>query len=186
MDFLKTYFNHPLLKWPLLFGLATGVLCFVYFLALYALGIPPLGNHKSLDFGINIIMMTTAVWFYRRRVGHGMLHLWEGLSICYLVNTVGALVTGWLIYFFVTQVDPSVFTQYTVNSKNLLLTGQKDIIKTLGENGAQQFQSMLDGLNRLQPSELITDELAKKSALAVLPVLIISLIFRKQDYSILE
>ncbi|MBC8155242.1 MAG: DUF4199 domain-containing protein [Bacteroidetes bacterium] len=186
MDFLRTYFSHPLLKWPLLFGLATGVLCFLYFLALYGLGVPPLGNHKSLDFGINIIMMTAAVWFYRRRVGNGMLHLWEALTICYLVNTVGALVSGWLIYFFVTQLDPDVFTRYVLNSKNLLMTGKTDIIKTLGENGPLQFQEMLDGLTNLRPGELITDELAKKSALAVLPVLIISLLFRKQDYSILE
>lgn len=186
MNFIKTYFSHPLLKWPLLFGLATGVLCFLYFLALYALGVPPLGNPKSLDFGINIIMMTAAVWYYRRRVGHGMLHLWEGLSICYIVNTVGAFVTGWLIYFFVTQVDPNVFTQYVVNSRNLLIGGKADIVKTLGENGPLQFQNMLNGLSHLQPGELITDELAKKSALAVLPVLVISLLFRKQDYNVLR
>jgi hypothetical protein len=38
----------------------------------------------------------------------------------------------------------------------------------------------------MEPEVLITDELTKKTALAVLPVLIISLIFRKQDYSILR
>ncbi|MBC7569746.1 MAG: DUF4199 domain-containing protein, partial [Spirosoma sp.] len=38
----------------------------------------------------------------------------------------------------------------------------------------------------MQPGILLPDELTKKTALAVLPVLIISLIFRKQDYTILN
>jgi hypothetical protein len=177
------YFNHPLLKIPLLVGLITGVIGFIYFLALYNLGISPLGNHKSLDFGVHVIAMAATTWYYRKYVNKGMLHLWEGLSICYLINTIGALMTGWLIYFFVTQVDPMVFQQYLDNSRNLLLEGQKSISKELG---ADQFKTLLANISRIQPGDLIYDELFKKSALAVLPALVISLVFRKQDYSILE
>jgi hypothetical protein len=183
MNEIRTYFSHPLLRWPLLFGLATGLLCFGYFLVLYALGIPPLGNHKSLDFGIHIILITATVWYFRRTVGQGRLHLWEGLTIGYVVNTVGAFVTGWLIYFFITQVQPDIFTQYLANSRALLLQGKAEIVDKLG---AAQFQSLLAGVGQTKPGDLITDEIVKKSALAVLPVLIISLIFRKQDYSVLN
>ena len=177
------YFSHPLLRIPLLVGVLTGVLGFVYFLALYSLGIPPLGNHKSLDFGIHIITMTATVWYYRKHIGKGRLHLWERISICYLINTIAALVTGWGIYFFVTQIDPSVFQQFLDNSRALLLEGQKDIVRQLG---ADQFKTMLANVDRIQEGDLIYDELFKKTALAVLPVLVISMIFRKQDYSVLE
>lgn len=183
MNKVIAYFNHPLLKIPLLTGAVTGVLAFIYFLALYTIGIPPLGNHKSLDFGIHIIAMAATVWYYRKYIGNGMLHLWEGLTICYLINTIGALVTGWLILFFVTQVDSGVFEQYLENSRNLLLEGQKDIVKQLG---ADQFKILLNNITRIQPGDLIYDELFKKSALAVLPALVISLVFRKQDYSVLQ
>ena len=183
MKRILDYFSHPLLKLPLLAGLATGVLCFGYFLGLYAVGVPALGNIRVLDYGIHIIVMVATVWYYRKHIGHGRLHLWEGLTIGYVLNTVAALVTGWLIYLFVTQIDPGVFTEYVINSKKLLLEGKKQITNQFGpETFAQQWSKTVT----MQPSVLLPDELTKKTALAVIPVLIISLIFRKQDYSVLQ
>ena len=183
MKQVLAYFGHPLLKIPLLAGLATGVLCFLYFLALYAAGIPPLGNIRVLDYGIHIIMMIATVWYYRKYIGHGRLHLWEGLTIGYVLNTIAAIVTGWLVYLFVTQVDPGVFAEYVVNSKKLLLDGKKQITDQFGP---ETFTQQWDKVVTMQPGVLLPDELTKKTALAVLPVLIISLIFRKQDYSVLQ
>jgi len=183
MKNILSYFNNPLLKIPLLSGLSTGVLCFLYFLGLYAAGVPALGNIRVLDYGIVIIMLVTTVWYYRKNVGNGHLHLWEGLTIGYVLNTVAALVTGWLIYLFVTYVDPSVWSQYIVNSKSLLLNGKKQFIDTMG---AEAFAEQWQKASTMQPGILLPDELTKKTALAVLPVLIISLIFRKQDYSVLD
>jgi len=183
MKTIVAYFNHPLLKIPLLAGLLTSVLCFLYFLALYAIGVPALGNIRVLDYGIHIIVMIASVWYYRKYIGHGRLHLWEGLTIGYVLNTVAALVTAWLIYLFVTQVDPDVFAEYIVNSKKLLLEGKKQITDQFGP---ETFNEQWTKAINMQPSILLPDELTKKTALAVLPVLIISLIFRKQDYSVLQ
>ena len=183
MKNILAYFNHPLLKIPFLAGLTAGVLCFVYFLALYALNVPALGNIRVLDFGIHIILMIAAVWYYRKYVGHGMLHLWEGITICYVLNTIAALITGWLIYFFVTQVDPGVFAEYVVNSKKLLLEGKKQLTDQFGP---ETFTQQWEKVSTMTPAVLLPDEMTKKTALAVLPVLIISLIFRKQDYSVLQ
>ncbi|WP_338872356.1 DUF4199 domain-containing protein [Spirosoma sp. SC4-14] len=183
MKDIITYFNHPLLKLPLLAGLVTGFLCFLYFLALYALDVPPLGNIRVLDFGIHIIMMIATVWYYRKYIGHGMLHLWEGITICYVINTIAALVTGWLIYFFVTQVDTTVFAEYIVNSKKLLLEGKKQLVDQFGP---ETFNDQWTKVSTMTPGVLLPDELTKKTALAVLPVLIISLLFRKQDYNVLR
>ncbi len=183
MKRIVEYFSHPLLKIPLLAGLATGVLCFFYFLGLYAVGVPALGNIRVLDYGIHIIVMVATVWYYRKYIGHGRLHLWEGLTIGYVLNTVAALVTGWLIYLFVTQIDPGVFTEYVINSKKLLLEGKKQITDQFGP---ETFARQWDKVVTMQPSVLLPDELTKKTALAVIPVLIISLLFRKQDYSVLQ
>lgn len=183
MKAILTYFNHPLLKLPLLAGLLTGALCFGYFLALYAIGVPALGNVRVLDYGIHIIMMVATVWYYRKYIGQGRLHLWEGITIGYVLNTVAALVTGWLVYFFVTQVDPGVFAEYVVNSKKLLLEGKKQLVDQFGP---ETFNEQWTKVSTMTPGVLLPDELTKKTALAVLPVLIISLIFRKQDYSVLQ
>lgn len=172
------YFNKPLLKIPLVFGAATGVMAFLFFLGLYAVDVMPLGNNKVLDFGIFLIMMVAACWYYRRKIGHGYMHFWEGLTICYVVNTVGAFVVGWLIFFFVKFVDPDLFTRYLAEMQQLLMQGKAELVKNIG---AVEFQKMKRAISATQPGELITDELAKKTVMAVLPILIISLIFRRQE-----
>ena len=170
------YFNQPLLKIPLTFGVATGGTAFLLFLGLYFVGVMPLGNKRTLDFGIYLIMMIGACWYYRRKIGQGYMHFWEGLTICYVVNSVGAFVSGWLVYLFVTWVDPSVFVGYLAEMKQLLLQGKPELVKNIGE---AEFQTMLRNVAETQPGELITDELSKKTVLAVLPILIISLLFRR-------
>jgi hypothetical protein len=178
MNALFEYFNKPLLKIPLLFGLGTGLMAFLFFLGLYLLGVMPLGNKKSMDFGIFLIMMVAVCWYYRKRVGKGYMHLWEALTLCYVVNTVGAFVLGWLIYLFVTFVDPSLFESYLADMRQLLVGGKAELVKNIGE---AEFQAMLKSVGQTQPGELITDEISKKTIMAVLPILIISLIFRKQN-----
>ncbi|GAB3260539.1 hypothetical protein GCM10027347_24910 [Larkinella harenae] len=158
-----------------------GLLCFAYFLSLYALGIMPLGNHKVLDFGFQIIMMVAAVWYYRKNIGHGFLHLWEALTICYVVNTVGALLTAWLIYLFLNYVDPSVFTQYLDEMRQLIVSTKGRLIESLGQ---AEYVRVLKNVDQITPETLVGDEISKKTVLAVLPVLVISLLFRKQDYSL--
>ncbi|WP_128544350.1 DUF4199 domain-containing protein [Larkinella soli] len=181
MKTFLAFFNQPLLKWPILFGLATGVFSFLYFLSLYFLGFVPLGNRKTPDIGITIILMTAAVWYYRRKIGKGLLHLWEAITICYVVNTVGAIINGWLIYFFVTYIDPSVFVRYTDELRQLISSRQGQLVKELGR---EAYLKLLQGVGEIRTADLITDEISKKTVLVILPVLIISLIFRRQAYSL--
>ena len=183
MQNVFNFFNQRLIKVPMTFGAITGVLCFFYFLALYALNITPLGNKKVLDFGIHVIMMVTAVWYYRKYVGDGMLHLWEALSICYVLNTLAAIVTGWLIYGFLTYGDTNVFPRYLREMTQLLIGTKDQLIKELGQ---AEYQKMLIDVANIKPADLISDELAKKTVLAVFPALVISLLFRKQDYGVFQ
>lgn len=178
-----SYFNHPLLKFPILFGLVAGLLCFVYFLVLYWLGFVPLGNIRVPDFGFQIILMVAAVWYYRKYVGKGFLHLWEALTICYVVNTVGALLTAWLIYVFVKYIDYEVFTLYLADMRQLLTSTKGQIVESLGQ---AEYLKMVNKLDEITPETLVGDEISKKTVLAILPVLIISLLFRRQDYSLYE
>jgi len=150
------------------FGAATGIVAFLFFLGLYSMDVMPLGNKRSMDLGIFIIMMAASCWYYRKKIGDGYMHFWEALTVCYVVNTVAAFITGWLIYLFITFVDPTVFSAYLVEMKQLLVQGKGELVKNIGET---------------KPEELITDELSKKTVMAVLPILIISLILRRQNPS---
>ncbi|TLV00662.1 DUF4199 domain-containing protein [Dyadobacter luticola] len=183
MKSIIAYFNKPILKLSLLFGLVTGILVFIFFLGLYAIGIVPLGNNKVLDFGIHVIMIAGACWYYRKKVGNGLLHLWEGLTIGYVVNTIGALIAGWLIYFFVTYIDPQVFTDYLTQMKSLMMAGRTELVKNIGQ---AEFLRMYNDVGTMQRSEIVMDEVSKKTVMAIIPILVISLIFRKQDYGVYQ
>ena len=183
MKSIIAYFNKPILKLSLLFGLIGGVLVFAFFLGLYAMGKVPLGNNKVLDFGINVIMMAGACWYYRRSVGKGFMHLWEALTICYVVNTIAAFVAGWAIYLFVTYVDPSLFTKYLAEMASLMQQGKADLVKNIGE---AEYAKLFGSIQQMKTSEIITDEISKKTVMGIIPILIISLILRKQDYGLYQ
>lgn len=178
MNSVLSYFNKPLLKIPLIFGAATGVMAFFFFLALYFIGVMPLGNKRALDFGIYLIMLISACWYYRKKVNYGYLHFWEGLTIGYVVTAVGAFVSGWLVYLFITWIDPGVFAGYLAQMEKLLMQGKPELVKSIGE---AEFQAMVKNVAATHPGELITDELSKKTVMAVLPILIVSLLFRRQS-----
>lgn len=181
MKSILEYFNKPLLKVSMVFGLITGLLAFAFFLGLYAMGIVPLGNNKVLDMGIHVIMIAGACWYFRKRIGNGYLHLWEALTIGYVVNTIAAFINGWLIYLFITYIDPSVFSNYLAEMGSLLEQGREDLVKNIGN---AEYLKMFTSIQAMDSSEIITDEISKKTVMAIIPILIISLIFRKQDYGV--
>ncbi len=180
-----SFFSHPLLRVPLIAGASVGLLVIIYFLSLYALGMSVLYTRARLpfDFGFYLIGMIATIWYYRKHVKGGMLHLWEGLTICYVINTVAALLTGWFLLLFVTQIDPSTFTQYIADLKAFQISDKAAFVKQFNE---EAFNQQLAKTEATRPADLIWDELLKKSLMTVFPALIISLIFRKQDYSVIN
>lgn len=183
---MNNFFSQPLLKIPLIAGAITGSLVILYFLALYGFGIDSVLYVRSLrpfDFGFYLIAMIATTWYYRKYAGRGMLHLWEGLTICYVINTAGALLTGWFIYLFITQIDPGVFTRYIADLREFQLGDRANFVKQFSE---EAFLKQVAKTDATQPSDLIWDELLKKTLMTVFPALIISLIFRKQDYSVIN
>jgi hypothetical protein len=181
-----SFFGHPLLRIPLIAGLLTGALAILYFLVLYAVQVESVlyvRNLRPLDFGFYLIAMGVTVWYYRKNVNHGMLHLWEGLTICYIIYAVAAFLTAWFLYLFVTQIDPGTLTQYIADQKKFLLSEQAEYVKQFSK---ETFAQELARAENTKPGDLIWDEIFKKFIMTIFPALIISLVFRKQDYSIIN
>lgn len=181
MKSILAYFDKPLLKVSLVFGLITGILAFAFFLGLYALKIMPLGNIRAFDMGVFIILISGACWYYRKTYGNGFLHLWEALTMGYVITCVAAILNGWLIYLFITHIDPSVFTDYITAGLELLTNNRKDQLSYLSES---EFMKLYNEVRNNDPSIVIKNEISQKLLLAIIPILIITLIFRKQDYGV--
>ncbi|KAB7732677.1 DUF4199 family protein [Rudanella paleaurantiibacter] len=181
-----SFFSHPLLRVPLIAGAATGALAIAYLLVLYVMGVESVlyvRSMRPLDFGFYLIAMGTTLWYYRKYINGGLLHLWEGLTICYVINVVAALLTGWFIYLFISFVDADLFTRYIADLLKFQTSDKAAFVKQFSE---EAFAAQIAKTKATQPAELIWDELLKKSLMTVFPALILSLIFRKQDYSIMN
>ncbi|TDE11108.1 DUF4199 domain-containing protein [Dyadobacter psychrotolerans] len=183
MQSIIDYFNKPLLKVSLIFGLITGLSAFIFFLTLYVVGIAPLSNVRVMDMGVFAILIAGACWYYRKKFRNGFLHLWEALTIGYVVLCIAAIINGWLIFLFVSYVDPGVFADYISSNLQLLTDGRKTQLNYLSDN---EFLEIFKRTQNDKPSILIKDEISKKLLIGIIPILIISLIFRKQDYGIYQ
>ena len=62
-----------------------------------------------------------------------------------------------------------------------MLEGKAELVKNIGE---AEFAKMYNGVGSMQRSEIIMDEVSKKTVMAIIPILVISLILRKQDYGV--
>jgi hypothetical protein len=183
MKSIIAYFDKPILKVAVVFGLITGGAAFLFFIALYFIGVEPLANVRSFDIGIYAILIFSACLYYRKKHGNGYLHLWEALTIGYVVTCIAAIINGWLIYLFVTLVDPAVFGDYIANALQLLTDDRKSKLKFLSDG---EFLKLYNEVKSNNPSILIKNEIVQKLILAIIPILVISLILRKQDYSVFQ
>ncbi|MCF0071934.1 DUF4199 domain-containing protein [Dyadobacter sp. CY261] len=183
MKSIIAYFNKPILKVSLLFGAALGVFVFLFFVGLYLVGAMPLGGVRSLDMGVYAILIFSGLRYYRKNYGNGLLHLWEALTMGYVITCVAAIINGWLIYLFVTYIDPSVFSDYISNALDVLNQGRKSQTGYLSD---KEFLDLYQTIKLNKPSILISNEITQRLVMAIIPILVISLILRKQDYSILQ
>ena len=163
-----------ILNISLIYGIVTGVVCFLFFLMLYQ-GTPnPLGAMRPF-IGFNILFIFLAIWIFKKRQG-GFLHFYEGFSIGFLTNIIGALTSGILIFLFVKLIDPAPFDNWIKESLNFLTSQKKELSTFLNE---ESYQKQLASFADAKPYQIILDELAYKQ-FAVVAIMLIAMALRKQ------
>ena len=158
----------------LIFGLSAGILCFLFFLMLYAGNENPLELRRP-DLGINVLLIFLAIWFYKNRNG-GYIHFYEGFSIGFLTNVIGALVSGTAIYLFVKFIDPVPFTNWISHGKEFLIDQKEALSSILNE---ESFKLQLEAFDDAKPYQIILDDLMFKQ-FAIVAIMLISMAMRKQ------
>jgi len=168
------FFNKPLLKLPLGFGILAGITCFLFFVITQNFNTFS-ATSRALDVGFFGIIIAYACWYYRKKIGQGYMHIWEGISIGYVVWLTGALLCGYLTaaYFYFL---PDKLLLYQKNLRQSLLTNEAEAIKSWGK---EAFQQKLTDIGQLKPSSFIFDEFRFTLLLIIIIILIISLIFRR-------
>ena len=161
------------LKYGIRFGVLTGIACFLFFLAFYALLPKPLMYIRQ-SIGINIILIWAGIWYFKRNNG-GILHFYQGFSIGFLINIIGALIAGILIFLFIQYVDYEPYKQWILDSKSMLMRDKESLIKIMNE---ANFERNLASLDNGKPYQIVFDELMFKQ-LAIIPIGLLSMVMRK-------
>lgn len=161
-------------RYTLIYGSLIALSCLLFFVGLYNISENPLGVRRP-DIGFNIIFIFIAIAFYRRNNG-GYLHFYEGVSVGFLVNLFGSIVTGVGIYLFVILFDNQPFASWT-DAGIKLLYDQKETFDVL--LNADNFERQVDSLRNAKPYQLILDEIMFKQ-FSIVPITLISMALRKR------
>lgn len=164
-----------IIKNSLLFGLLNAGLCIAFFLILYFTGIVPLGNKKLPDLGFHIIFVAGAIWQFKRNSG-GFIHTWEALSTAYLANFIATVLIAIFLYIFVKFIDPTTLQRYIDAMVDLLQKSKNQHIDTFGE---PSFKATLAQVKLTTAGDIFWDEVSKKTFFMIIPIFIMSAVFRK-------
>ena len=160
-------------RYTLIYGSLIALSCFLFFVGLYNLSPNPLGVRRP-DIGFNIMFVFIAIAFYRRN-NSGYLHFYEGVSVGFLANLLGSVLTGLGIYLFVKFYDGTPFTAWTEAGVKLLYD-QKETFDIL--LSPENFDGQVKSLQNAKPYQLILDEIMFKQ-FSIIPIALISMALRK-------
>ena len=170
-------------KVSLVFGLVCGGIAFSFFLFVYFRAEDALsGGRLLLDAFSTFLFIVAAIWYYRRTRGRGRLHFWEGLTIGFLTNLISALVSAGLVYGFITFIDPAVLPRHLAALEEMLLARKDQYVALAGE---KNFQQQLAETRLTTPGIIFWDEWFKKMLL-MLAVPVVTLLLRRQPYSLIN
>lgn len=161
-------------RYVLIYGSLTALSCLLFFVGLYNISENPLGVRRP-DIGFNVIFIFIALAFFRRNNG-GFLHFYEGVSVGFLVNLFGSILTGLGIYLFIELFDNQPFTAWTESGIKLLYD-QKETFDILLD--ADNFERQVNSLKNAKSYQLILDELMFKQ-FCIIPITLLSMALRKQ------
>ena len=175
--------KNAILKISLSFGLVCGVVAFLFFVFLNSRGMNALGSARNPDLLSSLLFTVGAIWYFRRMVRGGLLHFWEGLSVGFLTVLIGAVVSASLVNLFITRVDTGVLPRHLGELERMRIERKEHYLAL--EKSEANFERMQAQIRETTPSAMFWDEVLKKVLLVGLaPVLIASVVFRRQPYSL--
>ncbi len=166
------------LKYTIITGVLAGILCYCYFLILLFLGVHPLGLPKELNLGIIIILVFACQYYYKTEIRNGFLHLWEGMSICFLIFIVAGFINASAIFLHVTYLNTNVLTQYIQDNLRLLTQTKAQFITQFD---LKAYQNLILQTSKTTGIAIFKDEIYKKIFWAIILTLPISIVMRKQN-----
>ena len=182
-------FKRPLLRFVSLFGLLAGLLCFGYFILLYAADAMPLGTRRNIGLIFIWICMALGVWRYGKAIRRPIQFL-EAFLICIVTVLVASALDGLLVVGFIRYVDPDLLPRFITQIKQQALTDQAMIQQQFGTNKKGQLIDYAELVRQMDQIDLRSIFMANFSLLRLLFSLLysalIAVFFRRLSQSSAE
>lgn len=154
----------------------TGLLTSIFFIIVMQVkGVSPLARY------IDIWIPATVMFFFMRLVKikrtDGHLHFWEGLYMGNIIGIVGGMISGLLLYIFITWVSPTPLSGYKEASLRFL-EQSKNYVET--HMGKEEYERKMTEIENFDGWALAKDESIRKIFYCFVLVPIISMINRKK------
>lgn len=169
--------KQKIFKTSLFYGLIAGVLCFVFFIALYFSSSNPLGLRRP-DIGFNILFIFLAIFMFRKS-NDGVLHFYEGFSIGFLTNLIAATTTGLLIYLFIELIDEQPLKEWMQAGIDFV-TREKESLSKSEVLDEENFKLQIASFENAKPYQIFLDEIMFKQ-LCIIAISLISMALRKHS-----
>ncbi|WP_026994600.1 DUF4199 domain-containing protein [Flectobacillus major] len=171
-------FNKYFLRTTVLYGSVAGILCFVYCLALNALGIIPLSGKLFPSNIFILVAVFQAVKTYRKHNPDMTMHFWEGLSVSMLTAIIASVVIAVILYiFYSSDYGHNLIAQFVEQALKEYIGAKAQIVK---ETNLDYFNSLIAGIKAIDPSSIAWTEIKQRPLIAILPSIMISLYYRRQ------
>lgn len=168
----------PLVNIPVRFGLIAGVLGAILVIVLYYLGKHPFLFPIYFDFRVILfaILMYFTLKEYRDFHKEGLLHLWEGLIMCFIFVTVFALMSSAIIFVFAT-LEPKFVQSFITLFTNQVKQFPPHIIEQIGKDN---FERNLKELAATTSFGMARSYFSQSYIISLFISIILSVVLRKQ------
>lgn len=172
----KSMNRQLLLRSAFLPGVISGVLCIVFFLALYWSGVDYSDKFYKFSFLVTFPMIFVAIFYFKKAQG-GDLRFWQGMLVCYFTNLIALVLYMMFISILLTVIDPEFVTESIAGTK-ALMEANKEAWLELGMP-LEEWERNYANADAISPQTITLEQLFIFSITGSVYSLILSVLFRK-------
>ncbi|HTF81785.1 MAG TPA: DUF4199 domain-containing protein [Cytophagales bacterium] len=173
--------NRRILKSGLIFGAAACLGSMLNFFTSLATDTIPFINGHLVDIVIIICCIIGAIYFYKKYLNDGYLHLWQGLLIGFWTLLVAINLVSLFQYVYLEYINPALLDQYKAYMIKDFAIKKQAIAK---EGSLDDAKRKLEGFMKAQTADVIIHQIFIKFLpfpITIFTVFFASLAFRKVE-----
>lgn len=164
------------LKYGVIYGILSSVLCMVYFYVTLSLGMNPLGGGKAISYFLMLGVFFLLLHNFRVKEKNGILHFHQGFFVVLVEHLVSCLLYTLFIWLSLQYFNSGLLLKHKKESTIFLNFIKPDLIRSIGEDG---FRKGLEDIRSMTPLSLAFDEFKKRFAILLFFALIATFIMRR-------